>query len=159
VTFHPWRISAWYFKLSFIAVGLVFANGIIRLVGLLQPGHVVPLLLGLVIDAALLWTGTRVFRGTNENYLAPRAWWRMTSKPKLSRRLGVLWVVLGAFDLLDVLIQPFLTRPRSGMVPEMIVGTVEFAGLAYLYLNSAARQKRELRLRALDPTAVDAQLG
>ena len=159
MTFHPWRISAWYVKLSFIVVGLALSVGISQVVGLAHPPRLVVLCLSLVCDAAVFWTATRVFRGANENYLAPRAWWRMTSKPTLSRRLGFLWVVVGVGNLLNLGIQPFLSQAWSGMLPEMIIGAVEGGALAYLYSNSALRQEKALKLAVVDTALTKAPLG
>jgi len=151
VTFHPWRISAWYFKLLYIVVGYAAGYLIARLVGMLHLGFVPLLLLTVATHGALLWSATRIFRGTNENYLAPRAWWRMTSKPTLSRRLGILWTVLASFSLLGTIVERFLVAVRFDQ--ELMLGVValEYAALAYLYLNSAVRQKRQLELQGVEP--------
>ena len=151
MTFHPWRISAWYFKLLYIVVGYAAGLGVIHLFGLLHPWRPLSLWLSVCVDATLLWVGTRVFRGTNENYLAPRAWWRMTSKPTLSRRLGILWTVLASFSLLGTIVEPFLVAVRFDQELTLGVVALEYAALAYLYLNSAVRQKRQLELQGVEP--------
>ena len=43
-----------------------------------------------------------IFRGRDEPVEPPRAWWRMTAWPTLSRRLGILFAVLTAVGVVGV---------------------------------------------------------
>ena len=88
----------------------------------------------------------RIFRGRDEPVVPPRAWWRMTAWPALSRRLGVLFTVLSVFGVLGFMLaaagvaeyQPVV----DGGVATLVSGCVQFAVLAFLYLNSAIRMSR-----------------
>ena len=142
MTFRPWRILTWQYKLLYVIVAGFFWLGIVSSVALLDPAPALLDVLTLIVFAFVLFWGVRTFRGVTEDYFAPRSWWRMTSRPMLSRVLGILSIVLGALAALGLaggllglttLVDPF------GQV--LIV--VSCAVLASLYLNSASRQLRE----------------
>jgi len=140
------RIVRWEFKVLYIAIawiaGVVIVNALVAL-------GVPPLIVNLVnllTLAVSFGLAVRIFRGQDEPVDPPRAWWRMTAWPTLSRRLGVLFVVvaaMGVFSVAILLVGP--DSPRLGGAPALgttIGGTLESAVLAYLYLNSAVRMKR-----------------
>ncbi|KQM82723.1 hypothetical protein [Agromyces sp. Leaf222] len=144
------RIVRWEFKVLYIAVawiaGVVIVNALVAL-------GVPPLILNLVnlLTLAVSFAlAVRIFRGQDEPVDPPRAWWRMTAWPTLSRRLGVLFIVVAAMGVFSVAIQlagvgEGTAAPRLDGAPALgttIGGTIESALLAYLYLNSAMRMKR-----------------
>ena len=142
VTFRPWRIITWQFKLLYIVVAAFFWFGIVSSVSLLSPAPALLDVLTLVVFAFVYFWGVRTFRSTNEDYFAPRAWWRMTGRPTLSRWLGILSVILGVLAALGLvgglLGLTALTDPFG-----QVLTVLACAALAYLYLNSARRQLRE----------------
>lgn len=77
-----------------------------------------------------------------------RPWWQMTARPKLSRNLGVLFAVVTASVILGLALElAGVTEPALNPVAS-VFGLIEFAALAFLYLNSAVR----LRQRGIQPT-------
>lgn len=149
------RIIRWEFKALYI-VGVILLGwviaGLLRGVGLPEIGV---LLITAVTDFGALLLGARIFRGRGEAVEAPRAWWRMTARPTLSRRLGILFVVLpllGAVSLVLEATGVYAPLPaRTGAdVFAYSSGSVQSGVVAYLYLNSAARLKR-LGVPAKDP--------
>ena len=153
MNFHPWRISAWYFKLSYIVAGYAAARIVFLPVALLHPTAALTAVASLGLNGLVFWGGTRIFRGSNENYLAPRSWWRMTSKPTLSRRLGVMFAVFAVLTGLAAVLLPVLTSASAGEMLGSDVAAASYAALAYLYLNSAVRQKRQLQRQDVQPAA------
>ena len=149
------RIVRWEFKALYVVgailLGWVIA-GLLRGFGLAEIGIV---LTSAVTDFGALLLGARIFRGRGEAVEPPRAWWRMTARPTLSRRLGILFIVLSLFNVAAVV---FMATGVNAPLPEFggadvfvySFGIVEYAVVAFLYLNSAARLKR-LGVPAKDP--------
>lgn len=149
------RIVRWEFKALYV-VGVILLGwviaGLLRAVGAAEIGVV---LISAVIDFGVLLLGARIFRGRGEAVEPPRAWWRMTARPTLSRRLGILFVVLSLFNVAAVV---FTATGVYAPVPELggadvfvySFGILEYAAIGYLYLNSAIRLKR-LGAPAKDP--------
>lgn len=147
------RIIRWQFKLLyvFLAYGVDFTIGHVLAPVLPFPWiHLATYILGV---ATVLY-GARIFRGWNEDILAPRAWWRMTARRPLSRNLGVLSIV-GAgfvtFSIVSDVIQ--ISQPKD--IADLAAGIDDLSGgvssfllyatLAYLYLNSASRLPKPAR--------------
>lgn len=139
------RIVRWELKLLFVVGALVIGfpiSAVLYAVG------VAPLAVGVVntvVGMALLLLGARIFRGRGEAVEPPRPWWRMTARPTLSRRLGILFLVLAvwlAAGLILVVVGVASTGWTADDIVIAVSGVLEFAGVAYLYLNSAARLKR-----------------
>lgn len=135
------RIVRWELKLAYV-VGVWLAGFLIA--ALFDVVHA-PWFVALPLQSAVTVTGVlfgaRIFRGKDEPIEPPRPWWQMTARPTLSRRLGILFVVLAVFGL------PYLVMSLIGIVTSLTpfewLDVVAFnALLAYLYLNSAARLKR-----------------
>lgn len=139
------RIRRWELKLAYVVVALlgafVIAN-ILSAAGL--PDLLVPFIVTVFDFAAILY-GARVFRGQGEPIEPPRAWWRMTARPRLSWVLGTTFIV---YSLLLALGQMLDTLGVTGrpFTPDWIVinllGIAEFAAFGALYLNSAIRLRR-----------------
>jgi uncharacterized membrane protein len=142
------RIIRWELKLLYvigaIGVGFVLA-GLLRAWGMQET---VAMLTTSTFDVAALLLGARLFRGSGEAIEPPRPWWRMTARPTLSRRLGILFVVLAVFGAVaTVLTAVGEYTPAPGVslgeaVFGSMIGVLEFTTIAYLYLNSAVRLKR-----------------
>ncbi|MBT2518414.1 hypothetical protein J7E29_13285 [Streptomyces sp. ISL-90] len=141
------RTVRWEFKALYV-VGVILLGwviaGLLRMSGLAGIGVV---LISAVIDFGVLLLGARIFRGRGEAVEPPRAWWRMTARPAWSRRLGILFVVLSLCNVATVV---FTATGVSAPVPDLggadvfvySFAIVEYAVVAYLYLNSAIRLKR-----------------
>ena len=142
MTFRPWRIITWQYKLLYVVVALFAAVGVLSSVLLLKPDQIFQDVLTLGLGAFIFFWGVRTFRGPTEDYFAPRAWWRMTSRPTLSRWLGILSVIVGVLAVLalvgGLLGLTTLTDPFG-----QVLTVLACAVLAYLYLTSARRQRRE----------------
>ncbi|WP_022893064.1 hypothetical protein [Agromyces subbeticus] len=132
------RIVRWQFKLVY-AVGVLaagFAFGwLIRAVG---APELVAVPLTFVLDLAAVLLGARIFRGSGEAIEPPRAWWRMTARPPLSRNLGVILLVFLVMSVISVVFRLGASEVRD---LEVVV-TAEVAVFAALYLNSAIRLTR-----------------
>ena len=142
------RIIRWELKLLYvigaIGVGFVLA-GLLRAWGMQET---VALLTTSAFDVAALLLGARLFRGRGEAIEPPRPWWRMTARPTLSRRLGILFVVLAVFGAVATVLTGVGVYALSPGVPlgeavfGSMIGVLEFTAIAYLYLNSAVQLKR-----------------
>ncbi|WP_448003622.1 hypothetical protein [Agromyces bauzanensis] len=135
------RIARWELKLLYVLGALltVFLFGrAIRAIGV--PDLAVSIA-GSIIDVAAVLLGARIFRGRGEPIEPPRAWWRMTARPKLSRWLGGTFLVLAISSPISAALAT--SADRAGVdIPITIIGSLEFAVLAGLYLNSAIRLRR-----------------
>ena len=146
-----WELKALY-VVGAIIIGFVIA-GLLRLLGLAEIGVSIT---ATAIDVGALLLGARIFRGRGEAIEPPRPWWRMTARPTLSRRLGILFVVLSAFGLISlgltaIGVPALRTRLADGVsVSTTIFVALEYGGFAFFYLNSAARLKR-LGVPPLEP--------
>jgi hypothetical protein len=144
VKWKPLRIWDWRLKLVYVlvayGVGWTFAPLAVLI-------HDLGILVSVYQLAAILF-GARIFRGSNEQVDPPRASWRMTSRPTLSRRLGILATVFGALGAVDI---PLLylarlvpsTHPVRPLTPWDGIGlgiaALQLAVIAYLYFRSARR--------------------
>jgi hypothetical protein len=139
------RILRWPFKLVYIFAAYGVSVGLVRLVSLLHVGGIVADVFSFILLTGAFVYGARVFRGRDEDVAAPRAWWRMTTRRPLSKRLGVLFTVLAGLELIGVLLG-ILTLAGVGMgrlsatddnTVSVTFATVQLGILAFLYLNSA----------------------
>ena len=135
------RIVRWEFKLLFVAAAfgigyplraLLFAAG--------APTFVASIVDALVTIGAFV-LGARLFRGDGEKVAPPRPWWRMTAWPMLSRNLGILFAFMSVSFVLTAVRVVEAATPIYSIVDSSI-GALQFAVLAFLYLNSAVRLTR-----------------
>ena len=135
------RIVRWEFKLLYVAAAfgigyplraLLFAAG--------APTFVASILDALVTIGAFV-LGARLFRGDGEKVAPPRPWWRMTAWPTLSRNLGILFAFMSVSFVLTAVRVVQTAIPIYSIVDSSI-GALQFAVLAFLYLNSAVRLTR-----------------
>ncbi|WP_139416578.1 hypothetical protein [Agromyces laixinhei] len=138
------RIVRWERKLLYIAVAWMVAIAIADLSRALGATEVAYELVNTLVNLAAFAFAVRVFRGQGEPVDPPRAWWRMTAWPALSRRLGILFAVLAAMGVLGLALPAAGVGqlPRAASVALVIGGSVQMALLATLYLNSAVRMAR-----------------
>jgi hypothetical protein len=142
------RIIRWQLKLVYVVGAIVMSWAIVALLRALATPEILELLITLVFDVAALLFGARVFRGRGEAIEPPRPWWRMTARPTLSRRLGVLFFVLGAGSLLAIILtavgayEPIPPASMSDSIAIYVTTALEYGAFAYLYLNSTVRLTR-----------------
>lgn len=110
------------------------------------------------VEIALFLYAARIFRGREEALDAARPWWQMTAKPKLSRVVGILLAVGVGLEILAwlyTLLPARPGRPQSTLGPSSVITGLEWALLAFLYLNSwrqlSVRSGRALRFVPLTP--------
>ncbi len=135
------RIIRWELKLLYV-IGALFVGWFVVGAGMRAIGipDVAVSIVGTIIEVAALLLGARIFRGRGEPIAPPRAWWRMTARPALSRRLGVLFLVPAVVGLFGVAAFPLEWSP--GELASAIMSVIEFSVVAALYLNSAVRLGR-----------------
>jgi len=147
----PFRITTWWGKLLY-AVGAWCAAGLFnRAIRAVGGDSVVLAVLSGVLLVAIVVVGARLFRGADELRDPPRPRWQMTSRAKLSRRLGILFIALTVWAALGLLawLLPLTSRefPHTpvAFANSSATGAV-FLILAVLYVRSGRR------LRRLEPT-------
>jgi hypothetical protein len=140
------RIVRWELKLLFVVGALVIGFPISAVLYTVGAAPLAVSIVNTVAGMALLLLGARIFRGRGEAVEPPRPWWRMTARPTLSRRLGILFLVLAAWLAAGLILAVVVGFASIGWTADDIViavsGVLEFAAVASLYLNSAARLKR-----------------
>jgi uncharacterized membrane protein len=143
------RIIRWELKLAYVVGVLVV--GWFPIGAVMYALGAAPLAVGIVstiVEMAAFLVAARIFRGKGEAVAPPRAWWRMTARPALSRRLGILFLVLSVLGAAGVVLEamgipePLPTRSNPQTVVITVIGVLQFAAIAFLYLNSAVRLKR-----------------
>ncbi|MGW4928043.1 hypothetical protein ACWEOH_02740 [Agromyces sp. NPDC004153] len=140
------RIVRWELKLAYI-VGVLLLGFLIawllRSVGV--PEVAITLVL-VGVDLVALLLGARIFRGRGEAIEPSRPPWRMTARPRLSRVLGIIFIVLSAETAVRLLLDALGADADRPLTVEMLVigaiGVIEFAVFGALYLRSAARLQR-----------------
>ena len=137
------RIVKWQYKLLYVVVSYLTGAILFRLL----PAHGIALAIGsTVFPLAQVFLGARIFRGRSEEVSAPRAWWRMTSKRPLSKRLGILFSVFSVVTAIGATLSALrMLANRHGAVldpTEQFASAVLYAVLAFFYLNCAVRLNR-----------------
>lgn len=139
------RIVRWYWKLLYVAGAWLVGYAVNALLDALHAPGLVSALVNACVTLASIILGARLFRGRGEPVDPPRAWWRMTARPLLSRVLGVTAAIVSA-SLVFLFISAALGVERSVRslerltLAEAAIGAVLGAVIAFLYLNSAIRQ-------------------
>lgn len=140
------RIVRLRWKLAYFVGGWFASAAIVR-----------PLIIGLpiaieapidaVFTAAIYCGAARAFRGAGEPIYPPRAWWRMTARPRASLVLAII-LLAGASSTAVVLL-------LGG--PQVILGAnaAMNALFAALFFNSYARLKRDKPPGSTLPTTAE----
>ena len=143
------RIVRWQYKLLYVVSVWVIIGMLIRVLAATGVTPFTRSLIGVAITTSTLLISARIFRGFDESVAETRPWWRMTSRPKLSRRLGILFAIAAAYAVLlsitYLLRVPWPQAPSAREIagaPSNLVGGIGNAIVAYFYLNSAVRMKR-----------------
>ena len=85
----------------------------------------------------LVFGGVRSFRGADEPMKPPRAWWRMTSRPRAGFVIGSSLALTVANDIFSV-----ATGTSESLFTTVLSAIVD-ASLAFLYFRSSVRLHRE----------------
>ncbi|MEO7018132.1 MAG: hypothetical protein ABI067_16590 [Leifsonia sp.] len=137
----------WLYVIGFGALNF----GLARLAGaVFGPLSAAWVIVSLFLSLAACLAGARMFRGKDEPVDPPRQWWRMTSRPTLARRLGILFLVLAVARVISALATvfgwfgPSRSESADWTLLSEILDVIQLGFLAFLYLNSAVRLKRQL---------------
>ncbi|MCD2442904.1 hypothetical protein LQ757_11540 [Agromyces sp. SYSU K20354] len=134
------RIVRWELKLLYVAVAYGIGYPIRALLFAAGAAPFVPGLVDATVTIGAFVLGARWFRGAGEAVAPPRPWWRMTAWPTLSKNLGILFAFMAvSFVFLAV---RAVGAVEMFSVVDSIIGALQFAVLAFLYLNSAVRLTR-----------------
>ncbi|MDR6904857.1 hypothetical protein J2X63_000543 [Agromyces sp. 3263] len=152
------RIVRWELKTLYIVVAWIVGFVVADLLRSIGTSAVVVEVANALTTFVPFALAVRIFRGSDEPVEPPRAWWRMTAWPALSRRLGILFAVLTVFGVLGLVLAAAGVDAYQAMgdggATIFVSSALQFAVLAFLYLNSAVRMKhlgitkpRPLRLK------------
>jgi SnoaL-like domain len=139
------RIRRWPFKLLYVVVAYIVVFVLAHLFALLDGAGSIAELVNLVLDVGAFLYGARIFRGSNEDVVAPRALWRMTARRPMSKRLGVFFAVVAGLVLMYLVAGIFRLAGADlghfnylgpGVVTSALT-TAAYGILAFLYLRSA----------------------
>jgi len=149
------RITHWGWKLAYVVAVLVVGPTPAQL-GTALGSYEIGFVIGTVVRTGLILLAARIFRGHDEAVAPPRPWWQMTARPKLSRRLGILFAVLFALNLIGVVLGVVgVIEPTPPAVA--IASLLETGLFAYLYLGSAAKLRR-LGIESTEPASAAKRL-
>ncbi|WP_156109652.1 hypothetical protein [Cryobacterium sp. MLB-32] len=152
------RIVRWPFKLLYVVGAWLVGFPVSALLAAVNAPVLVGSPLSAAIALASVMAGARVFRGRGEPVAPRRPWWKMTSRPLLSRVLGIIFVVSAASAVFTLVTAPLgvdsslrsLQSLGPMAVAEMTINALLMAVLAFLYLNSAVRL-RNMPARVREP--------
>ncbi|POH64636.1 hypothetical protein C3B61_12160 [Cryobacterium zongtaii] len=91
---------------------------------------------GILLYLLLYFGGVRSFRGADEPVEPPRAWWRMTSRPRAGFVVGSLLVLSVANWMFSV------ATGATDVALAGVLGVIADALLAFLYFRSSVRLHR-----------------
>lgn len=131
------RLRKTRWKTVYLALSLAVVyvlNGVILAPVVTNPLAVVAANL---VTLLLYFGGVRSFRGAGEPIKSPRAWWRMTSRPRAGFVIGTLLALSVASGLFLAVSEPPVSLFSS------LLGSLVDAALAFLYLRSSLRLRRE----------------
>lgn len=143
----PFRITTWQGKLTYVVAGWLVTVAVNRVIATVDGYSVTSEIIATVLAVSLFLVGARLFRGANELRDPPRPWWRMTAGAKLSRRLGILFIVMFGLMTFGA---PSLLIPRAPGRPPVtpldvfsaIMSVLMYATLAVFYVTSGRRLRR-----------------
>ncbi|HEY9366750.1 MAG TPA: hypothetical protein VIP55_08975 [Agromyces sp.] len=138
------RIVRWELKVLYIVVAWIIGYAIADLLSRLGTPGVALDIVNTLVNLAAFALAVRIFRGRDEPIDPPRAWWRMTAWPTLSRRLGIVFAVFAAMSVISAVLSAVGVGglPSSATVGLGISAAVQTGLLSFLYLNSAAHMAR-----------------
>jgi hypothetical protein len=138
------RLRPWPLKLAYI----VAAGAAIYLIAAIPVGAGGAGILRSSLAFVLILLAARLFRGSAEDPVPPRPWWRMTGGVRSGIVLGSLFALIALASAAGWVGLSLSTLVKQGTtnLPSLLVNTVLSGILAYLYFRSSRRlvlQRRE----------------
>ena len=134
MSWRPWRITAWWAKALFVAIGLLAGWPVEVVLLAVGSSAELGLSVGIFVTLVFLIVGARVFRVAGES-AEPRPWWQFTGRHRWS--LGVATAVGG------VLVVYLITAPVSEYsLAEDVISFTAWLLVGVAYLNSGVRLRR-----------------
>jgi hypothetical protein len=130
------RLRRTRWKIAYILIGVVSVFALDPVIRSLMFPNVVYAVASNSLTVLLYFGGVRSFRGLGEPIEPPRAWWRMTSRPRAGYTIGSLLVAGSAYGVYLATTEP----PESTVT--VALGVVVDATLAFLYFRSSIRLRR-----------------
>ncbi|TFB84112.1 hypothetical protein E3O44_16670 [Cryobacterium algoricola] len=130
------RLRKTRWKVAYILVGVIALAAIeiaIQPLMILNPMSAV---VANSLTVLLYFGGVRSFRGVGEPIEPPRAWWRMTSRPRAGYIIGSLLVLSSANGVLVA-----MTGPPE-LILNVAISVAVDASLAFLYFRSSTRLRK-----------------
>jgi hypothetical protein len=141
------RIRPWPVKLAYVVASIAA----VYLIAAIPVGPTWAGILRSVLAFVLVLVGARWFRGTDEELIAPRPWWRMTGGVRSGIVLGALFALVAFVSATGYIGLSLSTLVHEGTtnLPALLVNTVLAAILAYLYFRSSWRLVQTRRAEVL----------
>jgi len=130
------RLRKTRWKVAYILIGVIALAAIEIAIQPLMISNPMSAVVANALTLLLYAGGVRSFRGLGEPIEPPRAWWRMTSRPRAGYIIGSLLVLSSANGVLVAITGP----------PELIfnvaISVMIDASLAFLYFRSSTRLRK-----------------
>jgi hypothetical protein len=130
------RLRKTRWKVAYIVVGVVSVLAIEIVIRPLMFPNPMYAVVANSLTVLLYFGGVRSFRGLGEPIEPPRAWWRMTSRPRAGYIIGTLLVLNSANGVVVA-----ATGPPQ-LIFDVVLGVVVDASLAFLYFRSSTRLRK-----------------
>lgn len=131
------RIRPWPVKLAYVAA----SAAVVYLIAVVPIGSSGAGILRSATAFVLVLLGARLFRGTGEDPIPPRPWWRMTGGVQSGIVIGSLFALVAitsATGYVGLSLSTLIKRGTTNL-PALLVNTILAAILAYLYFRSSRR--------------------
>lgn len=130
------RLRKTRWKIAYILVGVVSLVAIEIVIRPLMVPNSMYAVVANSLTVLLYFGGVRSFRGLGEHIEPPRAWWRMTSRPRAGYIIGTLLVLNSANGVVVA------NTERPELMFDVVLGVVVDASLAFLYFRSSTRLRK-----------------
>jgi hypothetical protein len=130
------RLRKTRWKVAYILIGVIALAAIEIAIQPLMISNPMSAVVANSLTVLLYFGGVRSFRGLGEPIEPPRAWWRMTSRPRAGYIIGSLLVLSSANGVLVA-----ITGPRE-LIFNVAISVVVDASLAFLYFRSSTRLRK-----------------
>jgi len=130
------RLRKTRWKVAYIILGVVTQVAIEIVIQPFRLPNLIYALVANLLSILLIFGGVRSFRGLGEPIEPPRAWWRMTSRPRAGYIVGSLFVLNSANGVLVA------TTGPPELIFNVAINVMVDASLAFLYFRSSARLRK-----------------